>query len=78
VAERNNGHLRKWEIDYTDITNLSNLVTGNMTAATVTITFTSLSPGATVTGTLHFTVNGATTTNYSVQAPFSGTISTIN
>jgi hypothetical protein len=62
---------------YSDTTNTSNPINGDVTAETITITFTSLNLGATVTGTVNFTVNGSTVLNYNVQSTFSGTITMI-
>lgn len=62
---------------YSDSTNPGNTISGNITAATVTITFSSFNVGSTINGTLNFTVNGPGLTNYNVQATFTGLITSI-
>lgn len=63
--------------DYSDITNPSQPVIGNITAATITVTFTSLTAGSPLTGTVTFTVSGLTTSSATVQGNFSGTLTQI-
>ncbi len=63
---------------YTDTTNLSQPVIANITAATINGTFTSLTVGSPLTGTVNFTIAGLSTPNgTTVQGSFSGTLTQI-
>ena len=64
---------------YSDITNLLQAVNANITAATITVTFTSLTVGSPLTGTVDFTIAGASTPKgTTVQGNFSGTLTQVN
>ena len=64
------------ESEYSDITNPSQPVIANITAATITITFTSLTVGSPITGTVSFAISGTgvTASNGTVQGKFTGTL----
>lgn len=64
---------------YSDITTALQPVIANITAATITVTFTSLTVGSPLTGTVNFTIAGTSTPKgTTVQSSFSGALTQLN
>ncbi len=63
---------------YDDITDPSKTILANISSATITITFTSLTVGAPLTGTVSFTISGLSTPSTTLQGTFTGTLDQID